>query len=145
MRKVSVETLFGHRGETRMESIKCEGCQPSGPPYPAFLTTALVGGPRTLISGERLVVVLGHDPDGRPLEVSIDLFAWAGGAGELRVYALQETGEPLAERLQRRHWPRLVVTPSKAPNFVSISVRYDDVGEAQPKGGIPEAEPLDGL
>src|SRR5436190_20769556 len=110
-----------------MESISSQGSQPPGSAYPAFLTTAVLAGPLTAISGERLVVVLGHDPDGRPLEVSIDLFAWPGGAGELRVYAVHDTDEPLAERLQRHHWPRLVVTPSKAPNFVSISVRYEDL------------------
>jgi hypothetical protein len=44
-----------------------------GHPFEAFVTTAQNDGPRTPIQGERIVVVLGRDEGGTPLEVSIYL------------------------------------------------------------------------
>jgi hypothetical protein len=103
-----------------------------GPPFEAYLTTAQNGGPRVPLSGERIVVVLGQDEAGRPLEVSIYLRPWPGSPADLVVAAIDE-GKKLNTREFR---PRLVVKPSQGPNLISLAVehKYVPEGRAGPEG-----------
>jgi hypothetical protein len=106
-----------------------------GPPFEAYLTTAQNGGPRSRLDGERIVVVLGRDKGGRPLEVSIYLQPWPGSPEELVVAAIEEGAKPGASR---EFWPRLVVEPSQGPNLLSLRVEYQHIppgGHDEPNGG----------
>jgi hypothetical protein len=106
-----------------------------GPPFEAYLTTAQYGGPRTRLDGERIVVVLGSDEGGRPLEVSIYLQSWPGSPEELVVAAIDEGAKPGASR---EFWPRLLVVPSQGPNLLSLRVEYKHIPAPsldEPNGG----------
>lgn len=98
-----------------------------GPPFEAFVTTAQNGGPRTPIQGERIVVVLGRDEGGRPLEVSIYLQPWPGSPTDLVVAAFEEKTQLDAPPA---HLPRLIVEPSQGPNLISLRVEYRPIGPA---------------
>jgi hypothetical protein len=106
-----------------------------GPSFEAYLTTAQNGGPRTRLDGERIVIVLGRDVGGRPLEVSIYLQPWPGSPEELVVAAIDEGAKPGASR---EFWPRMVVKPSQGSNLLSLRVEYEHVpppGQDEPNGG----------
>jgi hypothetical protein len=99
-----------------------------GPPFAVYLTTAQNGGPRIPLNGERIVVVLGQDEEGRPLEVSIYLQPWPDSPAELVIAAINE-GAKLTQ--PREFWPRLVVKPSQGSNLISLAVEYKYVSAGQ--------------
>ena len=93
----------------------------SGGLYPAYLTTEMVGGPRTPIAAERIVIVLGRDRDGRPLELSVVLRK-PPRPGRLTLYAICEP--PPGDGVS---FPRPVVESCPAVNVFQVSVQYEAV------------------
>jgi hypothetical protein len=91
--------------------------------YQAYLTSKLVGSPRIPISAERLVVVLGKDEHGHPLEVSIDLTRSPDDPPQLFVYAIRET---LGNIEASTHWPRLVSRDTGAVNSAQLQIVFED-------------------
>jgi hypothetical protein len=89
----------------------------------AYLTSRLVGSPRIPISAERLVVVLGKDELGHPLEISIDLTRSREDPQRLFVYAIRET---LGNLEEWTHWPTLVVRDTGAINTGQLEVVFED-------------------
>jgi hypothetical protein len=100
------------------------------PAFEAFVTTAENGGPRVPVEGERLVIVMGRDAAGRPLELSLYLQPWPDRPSQVVVAAVDEASAPSQGR---DYWPRLVVHPSQGPNLISLSVAWDHI----PMGGAP--------
>jgi hypothetical protein len=107
--------------------------------YEAYLTTERVGGTRTPIAAERIVIVLGQDEGGRPLELSIVLKKSAH-PGRLTVYSINE---PLLDDSRRGLFPVPVVESCPAVNVFQVSIRYEPThpGEA---GAVEEARATTG-
>ena len=99
---------------------------PTGDTYPAYLTTRLVGGPRTPITGERIVVDLGQDEFGNLLELSLDLAKHSEGPGTISAYAIVE---PLPQK-RPTHLPKLDVNRGRAVNSLRLVVKYEPVPNA---------------
>ena len=88
--------------------------------YPAYLTTAQVGGIREPILGERIVIDLGEDANGNLRELSIDLTKHTDKPGTIIVYAIVE---PLPNRVMD-YLPLLKVKPECAMNAAQLVVSF---------------------
>jgi hypothetical protein len=96
-----------------------------GDRFQAYLTSQLSGSARIPIAAERIVVVLGKDERGHPLEISIDLTRPASDPLSLRVNAIRE---PLQNTETWTHWPRLHVTRVPAVNVARLRVLFEEMG-----------------
>jgi hypothetical protein len=92
--------------------------------FAAFATTSLNDGPRIPIDAERIVVVLGKDDEGRPLEISIYLEPLGRDAPKnaLPVCAIQEPPPDIQSFWT--HSPELIIESGKTWNTCRLSVRY---------------------
>lgn len=95
--------------------------------YPTYITTGRVEGLRTRIFGERIVVVLGEDEEGGPLELSISLEKREGRVGSISISSIVE---PIFDLRRQRLHPRPVITPCEAVNVFNVSI------ETHPSDGI---------
>ena len=96
-------------------------------PLAAYVTTSLVGGPRERIDGERIVVVLGEDDDGNPLELSLNLMHQSNlpmPSGTTLVTALLE---PLPAS-NPKAIPTLTAKQG-AMNTVQLTIEYKKLGQ----------------
>jgi hypothetical protein len=90
----------------------------------AYLTTEMADGPRTPVSAERIVVCLGQDDAGRPLELSIVL----KDPAEPGVITLYSINEPILDQL-RLGWIPVTTVKSIATNVFQVAIRYESINE----------------
>ncbi len=92
--------------------------------FMAFATTNENDGKRTPIHAERIVVVLGKDDEGRPLEISIYLEPPKDQPEALSVCAIEEPW-PRQLGLPWTHSPELIIDkPTTTWNTCRLSVRF---------------------
>jgi hypothetical protein len=89
--------------------------------YQAFVTTDLVNGERIPINGERIVIVLGEDEEGRPLELSFSLIKAKGKEGRLAVYSIPEH---VPADTFKKAFPIPFVEPCPPVNVFRVSVQW---------------------
>ncbi len=93
--------------------------------YLAFVTSAEAGSQRIPIDGERIVILLGTDSEGRPLDLSLEL-TWTTKPGKLLIAAIKE---PIPEDSDELRYPHLRV---ESPTMVLVDGKMtpvDNVGE----------------
>lgn len=112
--------------------------------YAAYLTTDMSDGLRTPIAGERIVIVLGKDQAGRPLELSV-LLKKSAQPGRLTFYSINE---PISDASTRGGFPRPVVEACPVVNVFQVSIQYEpidsDEAGAEMKTSATAAEPRKG-
>ncbi|TWU37953.1 hypothetical protein Q31b_47420 [Novipirellula aureliae] len=86
--------------------------------YQAYLTTHRIGGDRTPVAAERIVLNLGEDSNGNMLELSIDLTKRS--IGEVIVSALIEPS-PCSDP---EYLPQLKTQLGKSTNALRLVVSY---------------------
>jgi hypothetical protein len=89
--------------------------------YQAYLTTEATDQQRIPITSERIVIVLGDDDAGRPVELSIDLKKRPDRPGKIAIYAIYE---PVDER-RIRLIPIPVIEPCQCVNMFQISIKHE--------------------
>lgn len=89
--------------------------------HPAFITTDRVNGERIPIDGEPIVIVLGRDEQGRPLELSISLRKDKGKEGQIYLYSIPETVLP---QDAGGGFPVPSIEPTKPINVFRVSVNW---------------------
>jgi hypothetical protein len=99
--------------------------------FKAYATTELNDGPRTLIDAERIVIVLGEDCEGRPLEISIRLADYAKSPPEVQVFAIVE---PTPKPLPGTYMPHLVIEKGPIANGGHISVWHENFSDIFKRG-----------
>jgi hypothetical protein len=97
--------------------------------YPAYLTTEATDEERIPISGERIVIVLGEDDAGRPIELSIVLKKNQCRPGRIAMYAIYE--QAMDER-RFRLIPIPVIEPCRCVNVFQISIKHEAWGKSNP-------------
>lgn len=102
--------------------------------FEAFATTAMNDGPRTPIEAERIVISLGKDSAGRPLELSISLDPSNRRPGALTCFS---TIESFSED-QADAFPIPVVEKGRAMNVFYVSIK------CRPLRGNVEADTTSG-
>jgi len=88
--------------------------------YRAYITTSQIGGVRTPIQGERIVIDLGSDDFGNARELSIELVKRLDSPDAVVAYAIVE---PLPNK-RLEYLPTLSCKPECAVNAVRLIVAY---------------------
>jgi hypothetical protein len=100
--------------------MQTESAEPIKRRYPAFATSMDAGAERIAIDAERIVILLGTDPKGRPLELSLEL-SWTAKAGRLFISAIKE---PFPEPKDEEPYPLLRM---ESPAFVDLEGQLEPV------------------
>ncbi|MCI0684930.1 MAG: hypothetical protein L0Y71_22775 [Gemmataceae bacterium] len=90
--------------------------------HKAFSTTEMADGPRALISAERIVIELGWDEAGRPLELSIPLEE-SSRPGVVTLYSINE---PIFDAQRMRFVPETTVR-TIGTNVIQVAIQYKSI------------------
>lgn len=89
--------------------------------YEAYLTAEATDSERVPITGERIVIVLGQDEAGRPLELSIDLKKRPHHPSKIAIYSINE---PIHMPVPRSV-PVPIIESSGCVNVFQISIKHE--------------------
>ena len=87
--------------------------------YSAYITAEPVDSPRVPILGERIIIELGDDDDGRPMELSIVLRKPKDHSGKIAMYSIVE---PLSNVVAGQRPRQLTIEQCAAVNMIRISL-----------------------